>query len=103
MICNRCGKETPEDSKFCIHCGSNDLNKQYTQEQIKYINRFVSHKLLIIVSIVIFIITVTSIAVSKNSKLFSKTTKAENKVNEIESNNILSNKTGINIKKLLYD
>lgn len=32
MICNKCGKETPEDSKFCMYCGSNDLKKQYTQE-----------------------------------------------------------------------
>ena len=103
MICNKCGKETPEDSKFCIYCGSNDLKKQYTQEQIKSINKFASHKLLIIVSIVILTVLIISSISIINSKLFPKTSNAENKTDEIESNNIPINKTGMKIEKIVYE
>lgn len=27
MRCNKCGKEIAEDSKSCVHCGSDDLKK----------------------------------------------------------------------------
>ena len=100
MICKTCGKETPEDSKFCVHCGSNDLKEGYPKEKINAVNKVASHKLLIIVLIITLIMGI--IVVLINVGLFDLT-KDENKVNEIESNNILTNKTGMKIEKIIYE
>ena len=64
MICNKCGKEIPDNSTFCSHCGC-DLRKptssshNNTEEQIPLvilINHVMKHKIAAIASLVIIVL-----------------------------------------------
>ena len=89
MICKTCGKETPEDSKFCVHCGSNDLKEGYSKEEINAVNEVASHKLLIIVLIITLIMGIVIVLINVG---FLNLTKNESKVTENE-NLIIDEKT----------
>ena len=62
MICKKCGKEIPDESVFCAHCGC-DLRKntssshsRSSEDQIPLvflINQIVKHKIAVIISVVI--------------------------------------------------
>ena len=62
MICKKCGKEIPDESTFCAHCGC-DLRKntssshsRSSEDQIPLvflINQIVKHKIAVIISVVI--------------------------------------------------
>lgn len=62
MICKKCGKEIPDESTFCAHCGCdlrNNLSSnrfRSSEEQVPFvllINKIVKHKIAAIVSLVI--------------------------------------------------
>ncbi|MBR4553044.1 MAG: zinc ribbon domain-containing protein [Bacteroidaceae bacterium] len=65
MICRKCGKEIPDESTFCAHCGF-DLrehtpsNQNHTSEEqvplMFLINKMVKHKVVAIVTIVALVI-----------------------------------------------
>ena len=62
MICRKCGKEIPDESVFCAHCGC-DLRKQSSLNHnrssenqvplVLLINQIVKHRIAVIVAIVI--------------------------------------------------
>ncbi len=62
MNCRKCGKEIPDESVFCAHCGC-DLRKEFSsnhnrssEEQVPLvllINQIVKHKIIFIVTVVI--------------------------------------------------
>lgn len=62
MICKKCGKEIPDESTFCAHCGCDlrnnlSLNRFRSSEEqvplVLLINKIVKHKIAAIVSLVI--------------------------------------------------
>lgn len=53
MICNKCGKDIPEDSKFCIYCGSNDIKKEYSKKQKEAIYNAASNIKLKVIAIIL--------------------------------------------------
>ena len=61
MICKKCGKEIPDESSFCIHCGC-DLKEgtNHAREEdvplVSLINMFVKHKIIAIISIITIIV-----------------------------------------------
>lgn len=86
MICNKCEKEIAENSKSCVHCGSDDLKKEAIKEKpIKnIINRIISHKFIISAIVVLISITVIITAVILADKKDNEIVKEE----KIEENNI---------------
>ena len=62
MICRKCGKEIPDESVFCAHCGC-DLRKQTSSNRshssedqvplVLLINQIMKHKIAVIVSVVL--------------------------------------------------
>lgn len=62
MICKKCGKNIPDESTFCSHCGCDlrmstpSLNRQPKEEQIPLLllaKQIVKHKVAVIISIVV--------------------------------------------------
>ena len=66
MICRKCGKEIPDESLYCSHCGCDLRNKALSScnyssdEQIPLmflIKQVVKHKIAVIITIVIVILS----------------------------------------------
>jgi hypothetical protein len=67
MICKQCGKEIPDESAFCSHCGC-DLNKtpffnhnNSSDEQIPLLilaKQIAKHKIAVIVSVIIVVLAI---------------------------------------------
>lgn len=75
MICKKCGKEIPDESTFCSHCGC-DLRKstssnhnQSSEEQVPLmilINQIVKHKIAVIISAVVIAFAIGGYIIYKN-------------------------------------
>ena len=89
MFCSKCGKEIKDEDKFCTYCGQK-VEENTKKEKKPSSNR---KKLMIIAIIVIAILIVTGIAI------WIKSNERENADNINNENNVLEEKTLIEIGK----
>ena len=55
MYCKKCGKEIPDDSKFCQHCGSSQTTQgNYTNTLSKYNNYIGIYAIWVVINIILY-------------------------------------------------
>lgn len=107
MICNKCGKDIPEDSKFCVYCGSKDIKKGYSKDQKRSVYKATSDiKSISIALIIISVIAIAGVvAVLMNSNLILNDTTIpmyENN-NTLKDNGDIKDNTKLSLSKFVLN
>lgn len=74
MLCNKCGKEVPNEWSFCNYCGNqikceNEGNEKKGEKWKKYVKEFFTSKIFIIYTIIIVLVILLNLKYSNISAL----------------------------------